>query len=200
MRFSCLTFKFVFVVLETSMYFSGKGNDSFSRRVKLDSGFNVMTAYEASGHGPKIIYRFTDIQIRVLRLWKRPFWFSKKVNITLSLNWSMPYQGGCSQVLISSRVFDSSICDWKNKFSIFFGEHHLLRIESLWADFRCVHRLQLLRDCMHYVTLDWVLRSYRMILNQWAKWNNRFFKGMPKTSFIGRLPIGKLKLTFRKKW
>ena len=32
-------------------------------------------------------------------------WKSKKVNSTLSLNWSMPYQGGCFQVLISSRCF-----------------------------------------------------------------------------------------------
>ena len=44
----------------------------------------------------------------------------QRVNIVLSLNWSMPYQGGCSQVLISSKGFDSSICDWKNKFSFFF--------------------------------------------------------------------------------
>ena len=27
---------------------------------------------------------------------------------------SVPYQGGCSQFLISSKGFDSSICDWKN--------------------------------------------------------------------------------------
>ena len=72
--------------------------------------------------------------------------------ITLSLNWSMPYQGGCSQVLISSRCFDSSICDWKNKFSL-FGKYHLFRIESVRVDFRCVHRLQLLKVCNQYVTL-----------------------------------------------
>ena len=41
----------------------------------------------------------------------------------------MPYQGGCSQFLISSKGFDSSICDWKNKFSL-FGKYHLFRIES----------------------------------------------------------------------
>ena len=34
-----------------------------------------------------------------------------------------------------------------------------------------------------------VLRSYRAILNQWTKRNNRSFKWLPKTSFIGRLPI-----------
>ena len=69
----------------------------FSRRVKFDSGFNVMAVYEASRHGPEVIYRFTSIRKWVMRLWKRPFWFSKKVNITFSLNWSMPYQGGSSQ-------------------------------------------------------------------------------------------------------
>ena len=30
------------------MYFSGKGSEFFSRRVKLDSGFNVMAVYEVS--------------------------------------------------------------------------------------------------------------------------------------------------------
>ena len=64
----------------------------------------------------------------------------------------MPYQGGCSQVLISSKGFDSSICDWKNKFSL-FGKYHLFRIESFRVDFRCVLRLQLLKVCDQYVTL-----------------------------------------------
>ena len=106
-----------------------------------------------------------------------------------------------------------SICDWKNKFS-WFGKYHLFRIESFRVDFRCVHRFQLLKVCDQYVTLpnsprvqsvseeqsrldflsklmdSWlILRSYRVILNQWTKWNNRSFKWLPKTSFIGRLPI-----------
>ena len=70
----------------------------------------------------------------------------------LSLNWSMPYQGGCSQFLISSKGFDSSICDWKNKFSL-FGKYLLFRIDSFRVDFRCVHRFQLLKVCDQYVTL-----------------------------------------------
>ena len=124
----------------------------FSRLVKFDSGFNVMAVYEVSWHGPKIVNCFTGIRKWVLRLWKRPFWFSKKVNITFSLKWSLPYQGGCSQVLISSKAFNSSICDWKNKFSL-FGKYHLLRIESFRVDFlRCVHRLQLLKVCNQHVT------------------------------------------------
>ena len=34
-----------------------------------------------------------------------------------------------------------------------------------------------------------ILRSYRVILNQWTKWNDRSFKWFPKTSCIRRLPI-----------
>ena len=35
----------------------------------------------------------------------------------------------------------------------FFGKYHFFRIESLWVDFRCVHRLQLLNVCNQHVTL-----------------------------------------------
>ena len=82
----------------------------------------------------------------------RDLWFSKKINVIFPSNWSMPYHGGCSQVLISSKRFNSSVCDWKNKFSL-FGKYHLFRIESFRVDFRCVHRLQLLKVCNQYVTL-----------------------------------------------
>ena len=34
--------------LSNPWYFSGIGNDYHSRRVKFDSGFNVMAVYEAS--------------------------------------------------------------------------------------------------------------------------------------------------------
>ena len=87
----------------------------------------------------------------------------------------------------------------------FFREHILFRIESFWVDFWCVHRLQLLKICNQYFTLSnssphnayprnnpdktffsklmdsWlVLRSYKMIPNQWTKWNNRSVKWLPK--------------------
>ena len=62
----------------------------FSRRVKFDSGFNVIALYEVSWHGPKIIYRFTDIRKWIMKWWTwKPFWFSKKVKITFSSNWSL---------------------------------------------------------------------------------------------------------------
>ena len=117
----------------------------FSRRVKFDSGVNVMAENEVSWHGPEVIYRFTGIRKWVLRWWKRPFWFSKKIPSTFSSNWVFPYQGVCSQFLISSRKFDSSICGWKIKC--------FLCIESFRVDFQCVHRLQLLKVCDQYVTL-----------------------------------------------
>ena len=44
---------------------------------------------------------------------------SRKIYVTLSSNWTFPYQGGCSQFLISSRKIVSSICGWKNNFCIF---------------------------------------------------------------------------------
>ena len=49
-------------------------------------------------------------------------------------NWVIPNQGGCSQFLISSNKFYSSICDWKYGCSIFFGKYHFLCIESFWVD------------------------------------------------------------------
>ena len=98
----------------------------YSRRVEFDSGFNVMAVYEVFWHGPEVINRFTGIRKRVVRWWKRPFWFSKKIKVTFSSNWSLPYQGGCFQVLISSKVFDSPICDWLKKISRWFAEFEKL--------------------------------------------------------------------------
>ena len=109
MRRSCNTFKFVLVVLEVSIYFQWKREWFFSRRVKFDSGFDVMAVFEVSWHGPQIIYRFTGIRMWALRWWKKPFWFFKKIFLTFSSNWVIPYRGGCSQFLISSRKFDSSV-------------------------------------------------------------------------------------------
>ena len=36
----------------------------------------------------------------------------QKIYVTFSSNWVFPYQGGCSQFLISCRMFDSFICSW----------------------------------------------------------------------------------------
>ena len=45
---------------------------------------------------------------------------------------------------------------WKTSLPVlsffFFGEYHLFRIVSFRVDFRCVHRLQLLKVCNQYVT------------------------------------------------
>ena len=84
------------------------------------------------------------------------------------LNWVIPYQGGCSQFVISSRDFDSSICDWKSKFS-FLGKYHLFRIESFRVDLRCVHRFQLLKVCNQFVTLPNYTRVQRVSEEQYRK-------------------------------
>ena len=42
----------------------------FSRRVKFDSGFNVLAVFEVSWHGPEIISCFSGIRIWVLRWWR----------------------------------------------------------------------------------------------------------------------------------
>ena len=76
----------------------------------------------------------------------------QEIEQKLSLNWSMPYQGGCSQFLISSKGFDSSICDWENKFSSFFGKYRLFRIESFLSRFPMrpsSHTLQGLETVRH---------------------------------------------------
>ena len=88
----CFTSKFVWVVLENVNVHQWNREWFFSRRVKFDSGFNVMAVYEASCHQKSFIAS-PAFRKWVLRLWKRPFWFSKKVNIALSLIRSMPYQG-----------------------------------------------------------------------------------------------------------
>ena len=46
-----------------------------------------------------------------------------------------------------SKGFDSSICDWTNKFSFIFGKYYFFCIGPFRADFRCAHRLQLLNVC-----------------------------------------------------
>ena len=124
----------------------------FSRRVKFDSGFDVMAVYEVSWHGPKIIYRFTGIWKWVLRWWKRPFWFSKKIPLTFSSNWMLPVSRWVFPVPDLLQKFDSSICGWKN--SIFFEKYYFLGIESFRVDLWCVHRFQLLNVCNQYVTFQ----------------------------------------------
>ena len=61
----------------------------FFRRVKFDSGFNVISVYEVSWHGPEIVHSFTGIQKWVLRLWWRPS-DSPRKSILLS-----PWIGRC---------------------------------------------------------------------------------------------------------
>ena len=88
----------------------------------------------------------------------------------------------------------------------FGAKYHLFRIESFWVDFRCVHRFQHLNVCNHYVTLPnsprvqgvskeqssktfyQIVRTDKVILNQWTKRNDWSFPRFSKTSFVWSLP------------
>ena len=78
-----------------------------------------MAVYEVSRHGPKVVdqlHRHPEVSREVVE--ETLLILQESQCDPLSLNWSMPYQGECSQFLISSKGFDSSICDWKNEFSL----------------------------------------------------------------------------------
>ena len=135
----------------------------------------------------------------------------RKSILLLSLNWSIPYQGGCSQVLISSKGFDSSILRLEKINSPFsLGHITLFSIESFWVDFRCGPSSptpQGLRPVRHpskfpsalqmriqgtiQVRLSFQIDGFlngpsqlqEWYSNQWTKWNNRSSKWFPKTSF-----------------
>ena len=86
-----------------------------------------MAVYEASWHGPKnrlLLHQHPEMSREVVQ----ETLLVLQESLYYSFNWSMPYQGGCSQFLISSRGSDSSIFDWKNEFSL-FGKYHIFRIE-----------------------------------------------------------------------
>ena len=76
-----------------------------------------MTVNVVLGNRLEIIPGFTFIVLLVLSCcWWRPVWFSKKVFLNFSSFWVVPYQGGCSQNLISFRYLNVSICDWEYNF------------------------------------------------------------------------------------
>ena len=206
MRFSCLS-KFVCVVLETSMFFSGKG-----LRVKFGSRFNVMAVYEVSWHGPEIIYRFTGIRNWVVRLWKRPFWFSKKVNVTFSSNWSLPFNLDVFRSWSPPRCLIRPFAIGIMKFSFFaeisplshwvFSSRLLMCpsfptpqcLQPLFHPSKFTPRTERIRRTIQ-VRLSFqidgflVFRRDGVILNHWTKRNNWSLKWFFKSSFIGRLPI-----------
>ena len=99
MRRSCITSKFVCVLLETSEWF-------LSRRVKFDSGFNVMAVYEVSWNGPKIIFvfhRHPEVSLEVVVVETLLILVENLFDLLLELVFL--HQGGCSQFLISSNEF-----------------------------------------------------------------------------------------------
>ena len=110
--FSNITSKDVSVVLVTSVYFSGIRKWFFFRHVHFHSGFHVMAVSKISWNGSKIAFGFTIWPRWILKWgWRKPVWFSSKNILFISFVWTIPDWGGCSQNLISSREFHSSICD-----------------------------------------------------------------------------------------
>ena len=76
-----------------------------------------MTVNVVPWNGPEIISCFTITRRWVL--WWRPVWFSSKIFPLFSLFRAVPYHGGCSQNLISSRQFHFSMLAWISDASIF---------------------------------------------------------------------------------
>ena len=88
----------------------------FPRHVQFDSGFNVMTVNNIAWNGPEIIPNFTIIPRWVSKWgWRRSVWFSYKITLFSSSVWAVPDEVSCSQILLSSRKLDCSICDWEYK-------------------------------------------------------------------------------------
>ena len=166
----------------------------FSRRVKFDSGFNVMAVHEASWHGPEVVHNFTGIRKWVVKLWKRPFCFSKKVNVTLSSNWSRPSKVDVLSswsppgVLIRPSAIGKIIL-------LLWGNITSFRSKSFRVDFRCVHRFQLLKACDQYVTFPnsgMVVKSQLRVEFPGGNWTSNFAPTIYSLLF-GRNPNFKLR-------
>ena len=143
MRLSCKTSKFVWVVLETSMYVSGIGNDT-------SLGGKVWLWVQRDGGTWSFL---TWTKNHVLKWWKRHFCFSKKISLTFSSNWVFPYQSGClSSWSLPEKLIRPSATG-KIKFLFSVGNITSFALSLFWVDFWCVHRFQLLDVCNHYVTL-----------------------------------------------
>ena len=109
----------------------------FSRRLKFDSGSNVMAVFEISWHGPKIISCFTRIRKRVSRWWKRPFdsprkstWLSprigwSRIKVNVLSSWPPPIN------------FIRASPTGKMNFPFSLGNITSFALSLFWIDFRC---------------------------------------------------------------
>ena len=153
MRRSCLTSNFVIVVLGTSMYFSGIGNDSslgekswtpsstWWRYMKFpDMDQKSFIASPASGNESWGGGRHPSDSPRK-SLWLSPRIGCSRIKVGVLSSWYLLQKFWFVHLRL------------ENEFYIFFGKYCFLRIESFRIDFRCVHRLKLLKVCDEYVTL-----------------------------------------------
>ena len=115
---------------------------------------------------------------------------------------------------ISPNEFYSSICNWKNTFSLFFGKYHLFRNWVFLSRFPMrpssptPQGLQPVRHPSKFLACNayprnnpsktffpnWWILDWSFAVVRWYSTNepnvkNRSFKQLLKTSFIGRFPI-----------
>ena len=152
MRRSCLTSKFVRVVLEASMYFSGIRNDSSLGEWSLTLGSMWWRYMKFPDMDQKsFLHRHPEVSLEVVE---------EETLLVLQENlfdFLLELGGPVSRWVLS--VPDLFQKDWfvhlrlENEISIFFGKCYFLCIESLRVDFWCVHRFQHLNVCNQYVAL-----------------------------------------------
>ena len=138
--------------------------------------------------------------------WKS-WWFSPRIEwsrtkVDVLSTWSPPKRFYCS------------ICDGEYEHFTTIRYFRLFRVESFSMGFWCVHLFQLLKvhnqyvsfpdsSRVQYITEEYsreylltklmdsslVFCGYRMIFNQWTKWNDRSFKWFSKSTFERCFPI-----------
>ena len=153
------------------------------------------------------------IQKWVLRWWKRPFCFSKKICVTLSSSWVFPCQGGVlsSWSLPERLIRPSAAGNWIFHFLweisplshwVFLSTFPMRPasptpqgLRSVRHPSKCHPRTMRIRGTIQ-VRLSFqidglltVFRRNRVILNQWTKRNDRSFKWFPKASLVWSFPI-----------
>ena len=153
MRRSCLTSKFVWVVLETPMYFSGIGNDSSLGKWRLTLGstwWRYMKFHEmdqksfivspASGSESWGSGGGDPSDSRRKSLWPSPRIGWSRIKVDVLSSWSPP----------TNFIRPSATGKMNSPFSL--GNITSFVLSFFCIDFRCVHRFQLLNVCNQYVT------------------------------------------------
>ena len=155
MCFPRITSSDVCVVLVTSMYFNGIGNDSSFGMFSLTMGSTWWRRMKSPVMDQKSF--LASASSRVESSWKRSGEESSS-DSPRKTSCASP-RSGWSLVKVDvlrrrslQRCFYCSICDWNIKLVTFHRCWHFLCIEPSGVDFRCVHRFQLLNVRNHIVS------------------------------------------------